>query len=100
MAILNDPAQEAYELRMANRLWGQTGYGFLPKYEAVTRQDYETELAQVDFSNEPEQVRGEINAWVQKPRLVNRCDGFADPVDDLLQHPAAEPQVVDSSDPR
>lgn len=66
MATLNAPEKDAYELQMANRLWGQTGYGFLPKYLAVTSKDYGAELAQVDFINEAEQARKEINAWVEK----------------------------------
>ncbi len=66
MKTLNAPEKDAYELRMANRLWGQTGYGFLPKYLAITSKDYGAELAQVDFVNAAEQSRQEINAWVEK----------------------------------
>lgn len=66
MAKLNAPEKDAYELRIANRLWGQTGYGFLPKYLAITRTDYGAELAQVDFINEAEQARRRINGWVEK----------------------------------
>ncbi len=66
MATWNAPKKDAYEVRIANRLWGQTGYGFLPKYLAITRKDYGAELAQVDFINAAEQARNQINAWVEK----------------------------------
>jgi len=66
IASLNAPEKEAYELRVANRLWGQRGYGFLPKYLETTREDYGAELAQVDFINKTEQVRREINAWIEE----------------------------------
>ena len=63
---LNSPKKESYELRMANRLWGQTGYGFRPEYLATTRKSYGAELAQVDFINAAEASRREINSWVEE----------------------------------
>jgi serpin B len=66
MAALNAPEDKSYELRIANRLWGQTGYGFLRSYLETTRDDYGAELAQVDFVNQTEQVRREIDAWVEQ----------------------------------
>jgi serpin B len=66
MATLNATEKDAYELQMANRLWGQTGYGFLPKYLATTKKDYGAELAQLDFVNQPDKSRQEINAWVEE----------------------------------
>jgi serpin B len=64
LASLNPPDKEAYELHLANRLWGQTGYGFKAEYLAITRKQYGAELAQVDYINEAEPARREINAWV------------------------------------
>jgi serpin B len=66
MATLNAPKKDTYELRIANRLWGQAGYGFLPDYLATTRRQYGAELAQVDFVKEAEKSRQEINAWVEE----------------------------------
>lgn len=66
MTMLNAPEKDAYELRMANRLWGQTGYGFLPKYLATTKKQYGAELAQLDFVNQPDKSRQEINTWVEE----------------------------------
>jgi serpin B len=66
MAALNAPEDKGYELRIANRLWGQRGYGFLSSYLETTRENYGAELAQVDFDSQAEQVRREINAWVEE----------------------------------
>ena len=66
MSTLNAAKQKAYELRVANRLWGQEGFGFLPQFLATTRKEYGAELAQVDFVNEADQARQEINLWVEQ----------------------------------
>jgi serpin B len=54
-----------YRLSVANRLWGQEGFHFLPGFLAVTRKDYGAELAQVDFARGTEQARRRINSWVE-----------------------------------
>jgi serpin B len=66
MVTLNSPTKDAYELRVANRLWGQKGYGFLPQFLATTRKQYGAELAQVDYVNNSDQARHEINLWVEE----------------------------------
>ena len=63
---LNDSQREGYQLNVANRLWGQQGYGFLPEYLDVTRQHYGAELAQLDFIWETEPSRLTINRWVEE----------------------------------
>ncbi len=55
-----------YQLRVANRLWGQKGYDFLPPFLKVTSQFYGAELGTVDFTDHAEQARQQINDWVQK----------------------------------
>jgi serpin B len=57
-------AKGSIQLRLANRLWGQRGYDFLPDFLALTRESYGAELAEVDFVHEAEQAREAINAWV------------------------------------
>ena len=52
------------EVRIANRLWGQTGYKFLPAYLQLTKDRYGAELGEVDFIHKAEAARQEINAWV------------------------------------
>src|SRR5580704_8432918 len=56
--------KQGYRLDVANRLWGQEGYGFLADYLGVTREDYGAELARLDF-NQPEAARQTINKWVE-----------------------------------
>jgi serpin B len=55
-----------YRLSVANRLWGQQGFHFLPDFLALTRDYYGAELAQVDFINHTEDARTTINEWVEK----------------------------------
>jgi serpin B len=55
-----------YRLSVANRLWGQEGFHFLPAFLAVTREHYGAELAQVDFARRTEPARRRINAWVEE----------------------------------
>jgi serpin B len=58
--------ESGYRLSVANRLWGQEGFHFLPGFLAVTRQHYGAELAQVDFARQTESARQRINAWVEE----------------------------------
>jgi serpin B len=60
------PAQRGYELNVANRLWGQKGFHFLPEFLAVTRDNYGAELAVVDFKTQAEASRLAINEWVEQ----------------------------------
>lgn len=65
--IMNaDDKDRGYELQVANRLWGQQGYGFRPEYLKVTRDNYAAELAEVDFIRKTEATRKTINSWVEK----------------------------------
>ncbi len=53
----------AYELTVANALWGQKGYAFLPQYMKLVQTQYDSELQDVDFSANIEAARI-INTWV------------------------------------
>ncbi len=55
-----------YQLRVANRLWGQQGFHFLPTYLQVTKDDYGAELGLVDFKQQTESARTTINSWVEQ----------------------------------
>ena len=57
-------SKQGYRLDVANRLWGQAGYKFLPDFLEVTRVDYGAELAPLDFKAEADKARETINAWV------------------------------------
>lgn len=56
----------AYELTVANALWGQKGYGFLREFLELVETSYEGKLNEVDFIKATEAARQTINAWVEK----------------------------------
>jgi serpin B len=55
-----------YELHIANALWGQKGYHFLPAFLKLTRDNYGAGFNLVHFVRDTEGARRTINAWVQK----------------------------------
>ncbi|MCB9598555.1 MAG: hypothetical protein H6719_37920, partial [Sandaracinaceae bacterium] len=60
----NDPNQQAYDLRVANRLFVQASYDLDPAFVTLQRDTYEAPLTPVDFIGATEAARGEINRWV------------------------------------
>ena len=54
-----------YQLRVANRLWGERGFPIRPEFLELTRQEYGAEMGLVDFA-QPQAASREINAWVEK----------------------------------
>ncbi|XP_006888813.1 PREDICTED: leukocyte elastase inhibitor-like [Elephantulus edwardii] len=55
----------SYILRLANRLYGEKTYHFLPDFLATIQKIYGVDLANVDFQHASEEVRKEINQWVK-----------------------------------
>ncbi|XP_062039874.1 leukocyte elastase inhibitor isoform X1 [Lepus europaeus] len=55
----------AYVLKLANRLYGEKTYDFLPEFLASTQKMYGADLARVDFQQASEDARKEINQWVK-----------------------------------
>jgi serine protease inhibitor len=55
-----------YRLHVANALWGQKDYRFLPAFLQLTHDNYGAGLQEVDFVKATEQARRTINAWVEK----------------------------------
>ncbi|XP_055988484.1 leukocyte elastase inhibitor-like [Sorex fumeus] len=55
----------SYILKLANRLYGEKTYDFLPEFLTSTQKMYSAELANVDFKHASEDAREEINAWVK-----------------------------------
>ncbi len=53
-------------LRIANALWGQKGYGFLPGFVRLVDRDYGGGFFTVDFAGRTEETRVRINRWVEK----------------------------------
>jgi serpin B len=59
-------AKRAYELRTANKLWGQKGLGFRPEFLKLTADNYGAGLEEVDFVGATEAARLKINGWAEK----------------------------------
>ncbi|MBW1742751.1 MAG: serpin family protein [Deltaproteobacteria bacterium] len=80
--ILSDDTQErAYQLLVANALWGQKGYRFSPKYVELLAVKYGSEVNEVDFETQPEAACQAINQWVQE-KTQDKIKGIIQP--DLL----------------
>ncbi|MFN2292466.1 MAG: serpin family protein [Anaerolineae bacterium] len=60
-----DREGEPFRLSVANALWGQEGYRFLPTFLALVDRHYGGGLRSVDFVGAPEQARQTINGWVE-----------------------------------
>ncbi|HEV3025894.1 MAG TPA: serpin family protein, partial [Pirellulales bacterium] len=94
LALLAQPLaagaeRDGYQLNIANRLWGQEGYGFVPDFLDLTRNRYGAELANVDFAQlASEPARAAINVWVEAQtkgkieELIGR--GMLDPLTRLV----------------
>ncbi len=54
----------AFELVIANTLFGQKGNGFLPDFLESCSRSYEAGLSELDFFSDAEKSRLAINAWV------------------------------------
>ena len=55
---------EAFRLNIANSIWGQRGYDFLPEFLDVLALNYGAGLRLVDYVEAPEEARQIINQWV------------------------------------
>lgn len=55
-----------FQLRVANALWGQKGFGFLPAFLEAVRTNYGAGLREVDFQKAAEEARQTINHWVEQ----------------------------------
>ncbi len=62
------------EVAIANALFGQKGYDFLPEFHALLTTHYGAGLREVDFANETEAARLAINAWVKQQTAEKIAD--------------------------
>lgn len=69
-----------YKLKIANRLWGEKNYSFLPSFIRLTEEYYGAALAELDFQNQPDQARETINQWVAEITEENIQDLIAEGV--------------------
>jgi len=56
--------KQGIRLNLANRLWGQDGYRFNPKFLRITHDKYDAEIGAVDFA-QPEASSRTINEWIE-----------------------------------
>jgi serpin B len=64
-----DPVKEnieGFRLNIVNALWGQEGYDFLSDYLDLVERYYGSGLRTLNFINEPEPSRLEINNWASE----------------------------------
>jgi serpin B len=66
MTDLNLPTRRGYELTIANRLWGQSGFPLRQEFLDITGEHYGAELGLVDFEHATEAARQSINQWVEQ----------------------------------
>ena len=64
--VPNDAGEtrQYFRLNIANALWGQQGYEFLPDFLDVLAENYQAGMMAVDFVAAPEESRVRINDWV------------------------------------
>jgi serpin B len=60
-----DPKTSGYQLNIANALWGQKGYGFLPAFLDLNKKYFGSGLTELDFA-QSEAARKTINTWVEE----------------------------------
>lgn len=56
--------EEGFKLNVANAIWGQQGFKFLPAFLDVLAENYGAGLRTVDYINQTEKSRTTINDWV------------------------------------
>nr|XP_037843910.1 serpin B3 isoform X2 [Chlorocebus sabaeus] len=56
---------DAYELKIANKLFGEKTFQFLQEYLDAIKKFYQTSVESVDFAKAPEESRKMINSWVE-----------------------------------
>jgi serpin B len=59
-----DDSADEFRLSIANALWGQPDYPFLPEYLDLVNQNFGAGLQAVDFAADPDAARVVINDWV------------------------------------
>jgi serpin B len=63
-ALATDQQTNAIELDIANALWTQEGFPFLPAFLETASNQYQANINQADFVNSADAARQTINDWV------------------------------------
>ena len=90
-ARLGPNGPTAFELVVANALWGQQGYPFKADFLNLVKADYGSELRTVDFAKAVEPARATINQWVAAQTK--------DKIQELIARPA-DPRYPPGADQR
>jgi serpin B len=69
----------SYELSVANRLWGQTGYPWRPEFLDRQKQRFGAGFEEADFQADPDAVRRRVNGWVEEKTAGRVRDLFLQP---------------------
>ena len=63
---LQGEENQFFQLNIANAIWGQQGYEFLPDFLDALAENYGAGLRPLDFTGAPEESRVKINDWVSE----------------------------------
>ena len=80
---LNSPAS-AYNMSMANRLFGKLGYQFRSEFLNVTEEAFDASLEELDFVNDASGATEHINEWVEEQTKDKIKDLIPDGVIDRM----------------
>jgi serpin B len=83
---MDDEAVDAFQLAVANALWGREEYPFADDYLDLVSEHYDGGLRRADFAGDPDGERERINEWV--------ADATEDRIEDLLPPDAIDPSTV------
>lgn len=61
-----DQEDRPFELRIANSLWGQTGYPFHEDFLRILKDRFGSPLREVDYIQASREATAQINAWVEE----------------------------------
>ncbi len=78
--------EEGFRLNIANSIWGQSGYSFLPQFLDTLAENYGAGLRLLDFVKASDESRGVINDWVSE-----ETEGK---IEDLLPQGSISPATV------
>lgn len=81
-----DETVDAFQLAVANALWGREGYQFSEEYLSLVDSHYGGGLRRADFAGDPTGERERINEWV--------ADRTEDRIQDLLPPGSLTPATV------
>ncbi|XP_037364331.1 serpin B13-like isoform X1 [Talpa occidentalis] len=77
LSEISQPTND-YELKIANRLFGEKTYLFLQKYLDYVEKYYHASMETVDFVNAADESRKKINSWVESQTNEKIKDLFSD----------------------